>query len=131
MQELHLWAVLVAAVANLVIGGFWYSERIFGKICDKLKNKTASKKPQLARSVGSFITYFVKAGVLAYLFSRLGVYSFAEASLFAFLIWLGFNATSMFSAVLWNKKPLKLYFIHAGYSLVSLQVIAWILTFLK
>ena len=39
-ESINIWAVLVAALANFLIGGLWYSPALFGKAWMKANNFT-------------------------------------------------------------------------------------------
>ena len=34
--DINIWAVIVAAIVNMVVGSFWYSKSLFGKEWAKL-----------------------------------------------------------------------------------------------
>lgn len=131
MYDVNIGAVLVAAIANIVLGTIWYSSSLFGKVWMKHSHINPSKGHMKAAYIGGFVTSFVTAFVLLYLFQYFGVGQMAEASFLAFVFWLGFYATTGLGSVLWEKKPVRLYLVHAGYSLVSLQVMSSILFFMK
>ncbi len=50
-----------------------------------------------------------------------------EGALAGVITWLGFVATTRASAVLFEKRPLGLYWINAGYDLISLALMGTIL----
>lgn len=132
LQSFHWGSILVVAIANMLLGSLWYSPVLFGQLWMKLSHHhSPPKKGMMKAYIGGFITAFVTAFVLSYFFSKFGIYTMAEASCFAFMVWLGFLATAGFGGVLWEKKPVKLYLIHVGFSLVSLQVMSWILVSLN
>lgn len=60
----------------------------------------------------------------------LGIYDWVGAIFeLALSVWLGFVVPTMLNAVLWEHRPMKLYFINIAYWLVSFCVIALILLF--
>lgn len=106
---------------------------LFGKAWMKLSGVSAKKvKGAKSKDMGStmavsFIGTLVTAYVLSALISALGG-GLSEGVKVAFWIWLGFYATTMLNMVLWDGKPLNLYFIRVGHELVALLVMGAILS---
>lgn len=124
-------AVLVAAVAAQFIGMFWYSPAGFGTQWMKLSNISKkdiakAKKEGMTKSyVIGFIASLLMAYVLALFTSRGGL----EGALYvAFWLWLGFVATTMINMVLWKNAPVKLYVIEVSFYLVTILVMAGIIS---
>lgn len=124
--SINYFAVFLAAVLNMVIGYAWYSQSLFGKEWMKMIGMTADKmKSGMGKAIGmGLVTSFISAWVLAYLISVTGASGIAEAAQIAFWVWLGFTATAMFSSVLYENKPTKLWAINVGYYLVAYIVMA-------
>lgn len=119
--------VLVAAVAAMILGFLWYSPVLFGKQWMKLMGITqdSKKKEGMVKTMGiSFLTEIIMAIVLGSLLMTSMVDSLTNALVFAFMIWLGFIATTMINTVLFDKKPFNLFLINSGYQLGSLLVMA-------
>jgi hypothetical protein len=53
----------------------------------------------------------------------------SNALMSAIFTWLGFYFPGQLGATVWENKSWKLFFINTGYSLASLLVVAFILTF--
>lgn len=128
----NYWAVLVAAVVSMVIGFLWYGP-FFGKQWMKW-SKAPKKKPKgsaMARdSILGLINTFVMLAVLALLYMYVGVVTLAGGMWIAFLVWLGFVATTTMGTVLWEKKPFRLWLLNNVYSLLVLLIsgailVAW------
>lgn len=126
----HYLIVLIAAVIHFVIGMLWYSPLIFGKAWAKAvgfkktdmeveKNKR-KWKPYLA----SFLTSIVMVYILGVFIQMAQVTTVLGGMYIAFLVWLGFVATATMGGMLWEKKPLELYFINAAYHLIALNIAA-------
>ncbi len=132
--DVNYFAILIAAIASMIIGGLWYSPILFGNIWIKLsgftnKEKDKAKQRGMAKFyiialIGSLVTSFVLAHFVKYM----GITSIGGALQLAFWIWVGFIATVMLGTVIWEGKPVKLYLINAVYQLVSFSVAAVILT---
>lgn len=120
-------AILVAAIANMVIGFLWYGP-IFGKKWMALSGmteeqmKSVNPGPLYVQSfVMTLLTYFVLARFVA------GAVTPIEGIKVAFLIWLGFVMTVQFTASLFSTKPRALFYLDTGYQLTTYIVAGAIL----
>lgn len=132
MNPINYYAVLVCGIASLALGMLWYGP-IFGKIWIKLMGFT-EKQIEEGKKKGmgpSLVFAFIGAIVLAYVTANLLVYTsvvdLQKGLIMAFWLWLGFIATTTLSAVLWEGRSWKLYFLNNAYSLVQLLIFAAIL----
>jgi len=131
--DVNFLAVLVAAIAGIAIGAFWYSPAGFGKIWMKEsgfseESLDEAKKKGMAKSfILGFVASLVMAYVLAYFVQIGGAGDIAGALQLGFWLWLGFIATIMLNGVLWEGKSWKLYILNIAHQLVSLLVMAIIL----
>jgi len=134
---INYMAILVASVVAMVIGFIWYGP-LFGKPWSKLmgwgemtpeKMKEMQKKAMPAYIV-SFIGFLVMGYALAHALVFLSAYfnvSGPSIGLMAgFWSWLGFVVPVTLGAVLWDGKPLTLWFINASYYLVVLLAMGYI-----
>lgn len=126
-------AVLVAAVASMIIGALWYGP-LFGKTWMRLSGMssemmmTPEKKQQARRGyLISFVGLLVMAYVLAHLVNLLFVVDLSGAWELSFWLWLGLFVPSQLSPVLWEGKPVKVYFINVFHYLVSLYAMIAVL----
>jgi len=137
-MEINYLAILVSGIASIVIGGLWYGP-LFGKQWMKMAGIecdpatiTAQQKAMMWKG---YVVTFLASLVMAYVFaSTLAAFGAAGASMAlqgAFWIWVGFFVPVALSPILWEQKPWKMFFINIGHSLVSLGVIALILTLWK
>ena len=136
--DLNYWAILVAGVSNMVIGGLWYGP-LFGKAWATemgWKTKTPEEMAQLKKmSPRLYAQQFIGALVMAYVFAHVlaafwgsGTERTVGAGLMGALwMWLGFIAVIKYGDKLWGGKSFKLFFIDAGYWLVSLLAMGVIL----
>jgi hypothetical protein len=129
-------AVLFAGIVNMALGAFWYSPVLFGSQWMKLSGLTkkdleATKKKGMQKEYGmSFVAGLVLAYALGMLLSRVSIASSGEAAAFGAMVGVGFVATTKLPDTLWNKKPLMLWVINSGYSVVSLALMGIIFTVL-
>ena len=132
--DINFLAILVSGIVAMIIGSLWYSPALFGKQWIKLSGMT-NKKIKKAKQKGMGKTYFIAfistlimAYVLAVLLKFSKVATISKGFKIAFLIWIGFFATTQLGTVLWQNKPFKLYLIDTLHYLVTLLVISAILT---
>lgn len=122
----NYWAVLAAALANVVIGFVWYGP-LFGKKWMELtgmKPSDADKKAMPKKMLVMAIASFVMAYVLVHFTQP--AESLSMALEWATWLWLGFIATVTLGGVLWKKEPHALWVLDNGYRLVSILVMTWI-----
>ena len=128
-EDINILAVLVAAVANMIVGALWYSPVLFGNYwmqLSKIKDVDA-KEGQKAMGL-MVIPAVIMAFVLAILLNTFNVTEVDQALEMGFLLWLGFVATTNVTNVLFERKPYQSYILHVAYELVSILVMAIILT---
>jgi hypothetical protein len=133
-------AVVVAAIANIIIGTLWYGP-LFGKQWMRLSGLTKESIKDMKMSpAGAYIAGTITALVMAYVLAHdafvWGVFfgdsgTFMFALQLAFWIWLGYVATTQVGSVFWEGKSWKLFWLNTAQSLVSLIVMASILTLWK
>ena len=133
-------AVIVAAIANMVIGFLWYGP-IFGKQWRALMGMTnadmeAAKAKGMGKSyalmfVGALVMSYVLAHTLVFASAYLNATGISAGLMTGFWNWIGFIAPVTIGMVLWDGKPWKLYILTNGYWLVALLVAGVILALWK
>jgi hypothetical protein len=127
---MSLLAIVLAIVVAVALGMLWYSQAMFGPTwmalqgIDPVKAANASQRGMWRSYVGNIlltaVTAFVVYAILAVGFSMVDL----------FAIWSAFSLPVFANSIWWGQKPLKLFLIEAGYSLVALafmsQVILWV-----
>lgn len=131
--EVNVWAVLVCALVSMFIESLWYSPVLFGNVWLKLSgfNKRSMKKGQKGMTkiyVLALLGSFVMAYVLAHFVEYTGSRTALDGFILGLWIWLGFEATVRLGTILWEGKPVKLYLLNTIYYLVTLVVMAIILS---
>jgi hypothetical protein len=131
--DLNIWAVLASAISSVLIGFVWYMPQIFGTMWMRLANiqpqdTEQSSKLMPAMAAVSFVASFVMAWVLAHFAFVWGALTIGSALELAFWVWLGFFVPILLGPVLWERKPIQLFAINAGYWLVSIGVMSIIIT---
>ena len=119
-------AVLIAGVVSMAIGSLWYSPILFGKHWMNLSGICAGKMEKAkADGVGhlyalALLNAFLMAGAVFYVLKLASYPTLSKDLEVAFVLWMGFVATTLFSSVIWEKKPVALYLINAGNYLVTI-----------
>lgn len=141
-MELNYTLILVATVAQFVLGAVWYSPLLFGKwwmqIMEK-ENMTSEALQKLQKEMVPFYAVqfvitllftFVLAMFIYYLqMANVGFHAYGVAG----WVWLGFVLPVQIGSVVWaNTKQMfwvKQIFIMTSYQLVALMLTAFILSF--
>ncbi len=138
-MSINLWAVLVAAVVDFIIGAVWYMP-IFGDIWGKIHgfDKLSKKEQDEARKgmgpllAVQFAITVITALALAKLFVLLPNYSVYSLAL---LVWVGFVVPTQLAAIIFGgtdpKWVIQKALIMAGGSLACLQAAALIISTLQ
>lgn len=134
-------SVLTAALAYFILGAIWYTPLFFG---NQWKYEAEKQTPSVvlvdqpytvSELIGSYIGEFITSIILAFFLSLFIEISQAkliiEGIIIALFIWIGFIATTHFSAVLWGRKTIKSFFIHSSFILLGLVTMASIIVFMK
>lgn len=121
----NYWAVLVAALVQMVIGAVWYSPLLFGKAWLTMMNFTkesmeANKKKAQRGYLLMMLSAVVMCYVLAHFVSYVGATTALAGALTGVWVWLGFVATVTLGGFLWEGKSFKLYLLNVAYWLVTL-----------
>ena len=128
--DVNFWAVLLAAVANMLIGSVWYSKALFANRWMALIGKS-EEDIRASGSNTSYIWMMVGALVMAYVMAHFVSYAEADTvtqgAVIGLWTWLGFVVTTKLSDVLFEGRPAGLFVINVGYFLVALPVMGAIL----
>jgi Protein of unknown function (DUF1761) len=120
-------AALVAALAGFVIGWIWYGP-LFQKPWMQLTGMTKEKGAQssMALTMGTAYLLNLISGIgLSMLIGRSGGWLTGLHT--GLMVGVFFVATALGVIYLFEQRPLKLYFINAGYQLVNLAAIGTII----
>lgn len=129
-----VFQILVASVLNMIIGFVWYHPRVFGTPWMRMVGVTPDMVERGKRRMPYVLIAGLFAGMcMAYVLNffgfALGVVTMADAVTFGVLVWIGFVAPVLLGTVLWEQKPIHLYFINALYWLAAIIVMALVLFF--
>ena len=137
--QINIPAVLVAVVANFIIGFLWYTA-LFAKAWTKEMNYDPNMRPDkktmirgmVLMVIGNFLFAWVLAFYLAgwkYIPGANEMSPLVMGVNSALSVWIGFFAPVHLSRVVWERHSWKLFFINSGYHLVATIVVAIILSY--
>ena len=129
MIQVNYIAVLLAGISAMVVGSVWYGP-LFGKTWMKLVgiNKEDVKKSEMPKLYGiMFIGALVESYILSIFIHYAGATTLILGAKTGLWAGLGFVATTMLGNYMFAKRPMKLYYIDAGYALVNLVVMGAII----
>ncbi|MBX2910842.1 MAG: DUF1761 domain-containing protein [Cyclobacteriaceae bacterium] len=142
MEELPInyLAILVAVVANFILGFLWYTP-LFGKAWAKEMGFDTSVKPSGGEMAKGMVFMVVGNFLMAYVFAHnMVAWSFVpgmdqmpkvgSVMNSAIFTWLGFYLPVDIGIVTWEKRSWKLFGINTGYHLAMLLVAATILAYM-
>lgn len=122
--EINWWAVIVAALINMAIGGIWYSPSVFGKYWAKLtghKTEGGMSMANLGYAV-SIVAALVQAFILVHFVRYAGSTTFWKGLVTGFWLWLAFVAVVMAAMNAFEGRKWDLVRINAGYWLLVLLI---------
>jgi len=125
-------SILIATIAAAIIGPLWYSPLLFGTIWMRLSGiipqNPNEPKDRMVKQYGIQILFtLVMATALCYFVEALSITSVLDGLALSFWLWLGFQTPILINNVLWDRKPLMLFLIHAGYYILAMCVTTTIL----
>jgi hypothetical protein len=127
--SINYLAVIVAALCSFIVGWIWYGP-LFGKIWMKLHgfSKDDLNEGTLSMPVIMIVNYIATALAALAIAMFIGPEANAGFGIFAGIMiavfWIG---TSRLNDVLYERKPLGLFFINVGYTLVIYVIMGAIL----
>ncbi len=132
MNELNLWAVLVAAAVPFVVGFVWYDMKAgFGKRWAKL---VGLSKKDIEKTDGMAVTFAVlalfslaTAVVLACMMRVLEVTGVYESAVFGVIVGLVLRGGAHFIHNGFSKRPMELTLLDAGHDMVSIVAMTVVL----
>jgi fatty acid desaturase len=129
MANINYWAVLVAAFSAFFIGWIWYGP-LFGKLWMKLNgfSKEDMHKNALPMPVIMGVNYVATAlaalAIAMFIGPEANVGFGVFAGLMIAVFWI---ATSRLNDVLYERKPMALFWINVGYNVVIYSIMGAIL----
>lgn len=143
MYDINYWAVVVSSIVFFVFGALWYNDIFFGKAWRASMGKTDEEfekdraNTNMLKSFGlMFLGSLLMAFVTAHLVDLMVVvYPNAGDIMIGlqtgFWVWFGYIAAYVLTAISFENRPWKYYFINTGYWLVGALLMGVILTIWK
>lgn len=123
-------AVVVAAIANYIIGSLWYGV-IFRKAWMKLSGLSEMKVTAasvILGLIGALLTSYVLQHAIFFANEYLKTSGVGGGLMTGFFSWIGFIAPVTIGVVTYEKKPFALWIVNNAYWLISLLVMGIILS---
>ena len=123
------WAMLAAAIVRMAVGALWFSPIAFVAPWQKLIGLSeAELKSGMPRAIAAdFAASLVMAFVLAHAVVYAQAVTLGQGAVVGFMNWLGFVATVQLTAVLYEQRPLKLFWLLSGFNVVALTLMGALL----
>ncbi len=120
-------AVIVAAIANVVIGTVWYLPQVFGKQWAALTGRAINTSPNPMLYVIAIVGSLISAYVLALVIHGVGAATLTEGIVTGLIVSIGFQLTSQAVGGAFEGRSWNLFYLNAGNSLVSFAVMGAII----
>lgn len=130
-----LLGIVLAAVAQNVLGMLWYSPTLFGNLWMKDSNTTVYKdsptfkKEMMKAQAYSVLVSLVTAAVMACFMTRMMIITPIAGILFGLTAWLGFVAPVTGQMVIWARHSIQAWMINNGFNAVSMAIMGLILVY--
>lgn len=121
---INAWAVLVAALVNMVVGTLWYSPTFFGKTWSGLighKMEDMRKNGGTSMMVAVLVA-LVQAFILAHFVRYANATTVVSGAAVALMLWVGFVGATSGLNTAFAGRPWKLWAIDSGYFLVVMLI---------
>lgn len=129
--DLNYWAILVATlVGGMALGIVWYSPRVFGGLWQKLtglKDSDINRKDANKGYAVALLLNLISAWAIAVLERVTNVDTWVEGLNFGLFVGLLIVSTGWLVNYMFEKRPIRLWKINAGYATVNLTIVAVIL----
>lgn len=129
LNELNYLSIIVAVIANQIIGAIWYSPKVFGTAWAKLvgiKMNKIDKKDAQKGMLYSFILAIVFTFLLALILNVCKTHTVLDGVLLGIIIGL-IHALAKATNDIYESRPFKHWLITAFYPIVSFAIMGSIL----
>ena len=116
-QEIHLLAVVVAALVHLVLGLVWFAKPVFGRAWADLTG--GDLQPAFRWVPAGILAHLFMALVLAMIVVLAHATTAVEGAAVGVLVASSFVATMEVGELVWEKIPFKLFLIRVGNQLAG------------
>ena len=132
LDQVNLWAVLVAAVAYFMLGSLWFSV-LFGGVWSKEVDKLGilikdpAKGTIAAKMIQTFVGNLLAAFSMGYIVFVSGSHNWIAGLKLGLLCGIGFAAVAMIIAYTWESRSMRLQMIDTGYAVIGITLCGIIL----
>ena len=116
--------VMAAAVGQWILGALWYSPVLFGRMARSgvPENAKAADKRWALSMLLTFAANISVSVILLHVILLNGTYGIKGGAKFGFVVGLGVVAAPMLATYIWEKRPLRLFVVNAGYWILALTI---------
>lgn len=116
--------VMAAAVGQWILGALWYSPVLFGRMARSgvPENAKAADKRWALSMLLTFAANISVSVILLHVILLNGTYGIKGGAKFGFVVGLGLVAAPMLATYIWEKRPLRLFVVNAGYWILALTI---------
>lgn len=127
--DVNWFAIIIAAILNLILGWIWYSPKLIGQFFGTKEEKAVGMKMSRNdawRFIASFVGAFFLSWALAFLIN-LTDSSLAGAVILGLIVWFGFIVTTLFSGYTWGNLTLNQFISNVLFNLIYMVIISLII----
>ena len=126
LHNIHWLGALLGGLAYFVLGAIWYSKALFApkwiEYCKIDVNDPKAKKGMAGIFIGSFILMFATSFAIAVLAYKLQTYGAVGGAKLGFFTGAFLGTTALSISYIYEKRPLGLYLINGGYTIVGSMI---------
>lgn len=131
LSDLNFLAILVSAVIYWILGGVWYAA-IFSKAYQAALNFSEEEKVKVHKEfpktlAAHLISGLITSLIIAGLVKELGADSFIGGMGYGALLWLAFALTINLNYLMFEKRPLPVFYINNGFFLIAFAMVGGVL----
>ncbi|MFK4998870.1 DUF1761 domain-containing protein [Bacillus sp. N9] len=133
-SQVSILAIVLAVIANTIIGALWYSPILFANVWLKSLGKTEDELNKSSANIGYALTMaaaVISAIVLSLFISMMNNITIGGGALIGLLAGLGIASAREISPTFFEGRNMTLFFISASYHIVSLTIMGMIIAFLQ
>ncbi len=131
-EDLNIIPFVLAVAADMLVGTLWYSPFLFGNYWMKEVGMSRDDLKGAGKAMGfAILSSFVMAFVLSIVLEKLNVTTVDGAIETAFMLWIGFVATTNTMRVIYERAKPSVYFLQVSYHLIGMIVMSIILVLWK
>lgn len=120
---ISLPSIFACIVLKMILGLAWYSSYMFGNQWLRLVGKKQKDfSPNIKSFVLSFFTALVKVLATAILIYWIGAFTWQAGVIVGLIMGIGIVAADNAAAVIWEGKPMDLFLIDAGHTVLSFVI---------